>query len=198
VLKSISDIYINNLQEIKQGESGRCVKVVDRRFAPYALGASRAVKAVRALLLLTAAAAGCAAEPPPCRIEASAVDELRVNGQCLIVQRDRVLAVQHRASGKYDLPGGTRRPDETAQSTSHRETFEETGLVVEVGPRVSTFPGAAVYRCVPQEPVPEPISVPWPGVLEISGVEWVEPGDVEPDGWRFESTPQTIESALGP
>jgi 8-oxo-dGTP pyrophosphatase MutT (NUDIX family) len=198
VLKFIFDLLVNSLRKEQRGDAGRRVKIVDRRFALLARAGSGAAKARWTLGLLALAAAGCGPEPPPCRIEASAVDDLRVNGQCLIVERSRVLAIRHRASGKYDLPGGTRRRDETAQCTAHRETFEETGLVVVVGRRLSTFPGAAVYQCAAQGPVPERIAVPRSGVLEVEGVEWVEPDDIDPDGWRFESTPQTIESVLGP
>jgi 8-oxo-dGTP pyrophosphatase MutT (NUDIX family) len=155
-------------------------------------------QAAAVALLIAVGMAGCIDEPPPCRVDASAADALRVNGACLIVAEGRVLAIRHRASGKYDLPGGARRPNETAQCAAHRETFEETGLVVVVGPRLSTFFGAAVYQCMPQEPVPEPLSVPWSGVLEVSAVEWIDPAVVEADGWRFENTPGTIDAVVRP
>ena len=149
-------------------------------------------RAVLCTLLL--GLAGCA-DAPPCRIAAGAVDEARLNGICLVVVDERVLAVRHRASGKYDLPGGRRRPEETAQCTAHRETWEETGLDVTVGRRLATFSNAALYGCrldveIGNEPPPGT-----PHTFEVTGVEWVEPALLERGSWRFEDRFDAIAAA---
>jgi len=145
--------------------------------------------------LLAAALAGCA-ETPPCAVDPPTAEELRVNGACLIMAEDRVLTIRHRRSGKYDLPGGRRLATETAQCTAHRETWEETGLEVIVGRRVSTGVGSAIYECRVRQQVGEDIPVPLSGILEVTAVQWVAPAELESDDWRFQTTPEAVRSFL--
>lgn len=150
------------------------------------------------VLLPALTLSGCTS-PPPCRVNRSTADDLRVNGVCLIAMDGRVLAVRHRASQKYDLPGGRRRPSETAQCAAHRETWEETGLDVTVGPRVATFWGAALYRCELTGPLgPEPLAPAFSAIIEVSGAEWVDANQLEPSDWRFEDRSAAIRSAITP
>lgn len=159
---------------------------------------SRWLRCARCLVALIPAFTlpGCTA-PPPCRVDPAAAENLRVNGICLIAMDGRVLAVHHRASQKYDLPGGRRRPPETAQCAAHRETWEETGLDVTVGPRVARFWSAALYRCELTGPLGAEPLAPASAFLEVSGAEWVDPTELEPSDWRFEDRSAAIRSAIG-
>ena len=60
----------------------------------------------------------------------------RIAAGALVVENDRLLVVRHRIVGRYDFwvpPGGGVLGAEELTTAAIRETFEETGLVVEVG-----------------------------------------------------------------
>jgi len=57
-----------------------------------------------------------------------------ISAATLVVRDDRLLLVNHREAGRYDFwlpPGGRLEGDESILDCARRETFEETGLVVE-------------------------------------------------------------------
>ena len=56
------------------------------------------------------------------------------DGRVLLVQRG-----QPPLKGQWSLPGGAVEVGETLSAAVHREVFEETGLVVEVGPIVEVL-----------------------------------------------------------
>jgi 8-oxo-dGTP pyrophosphatase MutT (NUDIX family) len=86
--------------------------------------------------------------PPNCAVAPACRNELRGNAGCLIRFGERVLVVRHASSGKLTVPGGRSRPHESAQCTAHRETWEEAGLAVVVGPLVTTLDnGFHLFAC---------------------------------------------------
>jgi len=58
----------------------------------------------------------------------------------LVVRDGRVLMVLHERGGMYrwELPSGVVDPGESFEETAARETLEETGISVEVGPLLCT------------------------------------------------------------
>ena len=63
---------------------------------------------------------------------------LEKNGKILIARRK----ADDRQGGKWEFPGGTLEPDETAQACLQREMQEEFGIAVAVG----RFFGESVYH----------------------------------------------------
>ncbi len=51
--------------------------------------------------------------------------------------RLEVLVIHHRGQGLWRLPKGRVEPGESLEETARRETAEETGLQVEVGPQIA-------------------------------------------------------------
>jgi 8-oxo-dGTP diphosphatase len=60
----------------------------------------------------------------------------------VIVDRGRVVLIRRRyepLAGQWSLPGGTLELGETLEEGAAREMFEETGLVVHIGPVIEVF-----------------------------------------------------------
>lgn len=57
--------------------------------------------------------------------------------------------------GHLRIPMGRHKPGESARDTATRETHEETGLAVDVGPLLRTFENGRVYLflCMPAVPI---------------------------------------------
>ncbi len=139
--------------------------------------------ALHGLLCATARSA------PSCHIDPAERDE-RVGAAagCFVVAGGRLLVVRHRYNGKLGVPGGLARTGEKAQCAAHRETWEESGIEVEVGSLVKRFGnGFLMYACKPRQPIDpgQPLPVPASGRSEISEVLWVDPFAVKADQWRF-------------
>ncbi len=67
---------------------------------------------------------------------------------CLVVDKDKnILMIEEAISGKYAIPGGSIIGDETPEMAAKRETFEETGLVVNVGKQIARTYNSALYAC---------------------------------------------------
>ena len=87
----------------------------------------------------------CAQLPQACPF--SAETDSAVSAGCFYVQDDKLLVVQD-WMGKVSLPGGLGKRGESAQCTAYRETWEETGLLLEPGERVAGFKESFfLYRC---------------------------------------------------
>jgi ADP-ribose pyrophosphatase YjhB (NUDIX family) len=62
----------------------------------------------------------------------------------IVPRRGRLLFVRRRFepyAGKWSLPSGFMEYGETPEETARRETLEETGLRVRIGPLVGAYPG---------------------------------------------------------
>jgi 8-oxo-dGTP pyrophosphatase MutT (NUDIX family) len=119
------------------------------------------------------------------------MDARRGDAGCLIVSNDKTLLVVHRFGGKLGFPGGGGHAEESAQCTAHRETWEETGLDVTVGPLAEEFrEGFMLYACDPGPGVTSesaPALKSW-SKLEISGLVWRDAArETTWRDWRFPS-----------
>jgi 8-oxo-dGTP diphosphatase len=149
-------------------------------------------------LALSAATAACARQAPACRVAESAADQRIGNAGCLIAVEGRTLLIAHSVSGKLGFPGGTSVDEEPAQCTAHRETWEETGIDVEVGhflKRLST--GFLLYACRSQLSDLSPDEVPHLPIwsrTEVSGMVWRDLDTVAAEQWRF---PDQVDEVRG-
>ncbi|WP_244275889.1 bifunctional NUDIX hydrolase/phosphatase PAP2 family protein [Enterovibrio norvegicus] len=67
---------------------------------------------------------------------------------CLVVDKDKhILMIEEAISGKFSIPGGSIIGDESPEVAAKRETFEETGLVVNVGKQIARTYNSALYAC---------------------------------------------------
>ncbi len=95
----------------------------------------------------------------------------------VVDQQNRLLAIQRRDNGKWEIPGGVLEADETPEAGAVREVLEETGVKVEVVRLSGVYKNmrrgiiALVFRCeaVEGEPTPtdEATAVAWLTVDEI-------------------------------
>lgn len=96
-------------------------------------------------LLTIVIISGCSSAAAPCPFEGE--PDSAPSAGCFTVKNDRLLLVQA-LNGKVSLPGGSSDPDEAAQCTAYRETWEETGLRLQPRERVAVFDtGFHLYRC---------------------------------------------------
>lgn len=104
------------------------------------------------------------------------------NAGCLAVDQGRILVIEQR-SGVLSIPGGTSEPGEGARCTAYRETYEETGLKLAIGPLLEVFAnGFHLYQCtyVDRKQVLAPKDL-----LEVRGASWRRPETVDGSRWRF-------------
>lgn len=108
---------------------------------------------------------------------------------CLVKFQNRLLVVRYLHNGKLGVPAGFAGYRETAQCTAHRETWEETGLEVVVGPLLNAYSnGFYLYRCNPAKTdlkINATLLVPPAGRNEISEGHWIDPHTTSQDEWRF-------------
>ena len=133
---------------------------------------------------------GCVAERPAapmCRT--TAPDSQGSAAACIIRSEQQLLFIDHRLSGKLDVPGGGRREDESLPCAAHRETWEETGLNVEVGPQAGrTSHGMVLYICWEQAnlaALPDRFEPPPWADVEVSDLVKADPFSLQPDNLRF-------------
>ncbi len=90
-----------------------------------------------------------------------------------------MLLIQHRLTGKLDVPGGGRQEGESLPCAAHRETWEETGLNVEVGPQAGrTSNGMVLYICWQEaglHQLPDTFDAPQWAATEVSGLVLTDP-----------------------
>ncbi|GMQ46630.1 bifunctional NUDIX hydrolase/phosphatase PAP2 family protein [Vibrio sp. 10N] len=66
---------------------------------------------------------------------------------CIVRSKDRLLLVDEIITGKLSLPGGTIENNEDPRLTAQRETWEEAGLVVDVGRELGRTRQAIFFEC---------------------------------------------------
>ncbi|MBI2835518.1 MAG: NUDIX hydrolase [Acidobacteria bacterium] len=110
----------------------------------------------------------------------------------VVVKEGRVVLIRRKfepLAGQWSLPGGALELGETLASGVAREVFEETGLIVDVGPVIEVFDRILFddarkvqyhyvlidYLCRPVDGEPRPGS-------DVSEVALVEPGALAPYG----------------
>ncbi len=136
---------------------------------------------------LLVALPGCA-EVPPCDVVPGHESHAIGNAGCMVIRDERMLVVRDRHSGRLGFPGGARDPREPAQCTAARETWEETGYRVRVGPEVARFGrDFFLYRCFAGDRavLNDPPQVPFSSRIEIESVHWLRPADIDSQDWRF-------------
>ncbi|MFV0576607.1 MAG: bifunctional NUDIX hydrolase/phosphatase PAP2 family protein [Vibrio sp.] len=83
----------------------------------------------------------------------AAPDELHPNVRgalCYIQADDQVVFIKEVITKRFSLPGGTIEKGEDPRLTAKRETWEETGIVVNVGDVLTKTDTAIIYSCEPQ------------------------------------------------
>ncbi|MGL5290777.1 MAG: bifunctional NUDIX hydrolase/phosphatase PAP2 family protein, partial [Vibrionaceae bacterium] len=80
---------------------------------------------------------------------------LEVSGAaCFIAdETGRVVVVKDTLTKRYSLPGGYIKKNESPQEGAIRETFEETGLAVDVVSELAHSHGALLFACKTKEPI---------------------------------------------
>ncbi|MTI14004.1 NUDIX hydrolase [Sansalvadorimonas verongulae] len=135
-----------------------------------------------ALLASLLVLSGCEKTPPPDCPYTSDTDA-GANAGCLITRGDDVLIITMRLTGKQSIPGGTTDIGESPRCTAHRETFEETGVQVNVHELLDKFDnGFHVYRCTPVDENQVPSPQDWKEVSDVGWRSWLS---LNSDNWRF-------------
>jgi 8-oxo-dGTP diphosphatase len=112
---------------------------------------------------------------------------------CTIDDAGRILLVRHERLGvvRWELPGGHVEPGETAIDAAARETHEETGVGVTVGPLIADCHHRWQDRTVNIlyfRATPAGSAHPRPSEPDIHAVQWLnpdllDPADTSPLAW---------------
>ncbi len=135
----------------------------------------------------------CDSNPPSqpvCRLHSDHINYSSTgNAGCIVPIGDKVLALVHRDTGKYDTPGGLAVPGEMSQCTAHRLTWEETGFNVEVSKLLGVANnGFKFYQCqLPQDSGVGLVEFPVPGWAQnkVSKIILVDPYETGINDWRY-------------
>ena len=101
---------------------------------------------------------------------------------CFTVQNGRLLVVEGLA-GRISPPGGKSAAGESAQCAAHRETWEETGLDLQVNELLQVMDtGFYLYRCSFHANSGE---IDPPRRLEIRQAFMLHPSEFDQYEWRF-------------
>ena len=139
------------------------------------------------LLLGGSLTLGACAAAPQCAVALGLSLAEPANSGCMIIAGDRLLIVRDRLSGRLGLPAGRSEPPEAAQCTAHRETWEETGYRVEVGPLLAELPGRFhLYHCrlLDEPDVRDDVPRPPRAMMEIEAIHWRDPHGIPASDWR--------------
>ncbi len=137
--------------------------------------------------LLLALLSGCAESVPPCPLPPSTVQA--PSAGCLAIRDGGVLLVEN-LKGQLSPPGGSATDGESAQCTAFRETWEETGLLLEPDKLLDVFDtGFHLYRC---EHHAGSGDIDPPPRLEVRDAFYLAPSDFDQWEWRFPGQQQVI------
>lgn len=73
---------------------------------------------------------------------------------CVIFVNDKIVLVQDSLSNRLSFPGGYINRGESPEQAAQRETYEETGLRVTVGPQIENTNQSAQFLCRSDTPIP--------------------------------------------
>jgi ADP-ribose pyrophosphatase YjhB (NUDIX family) len=100
-----------------------------------------------------------------------------------------MLAVRHCQTNRLSPPAGTAADGETAQCTAYRETWEETGVEVNVGRLLSSFDDRFhLFHCLAVDESVirnSELQVPEPFRHEICEILFLNPALSSDEDWRF-------------
>lgn len=139
--------------------------------------------------------------PPHCRTATELPVQTTYAAGCIITSNDKLLVIQHRLSGKLDIPAGGSDGQESAACTAHRETFEETGMNTFINAALgSTESGMGLYSCVQQsgfdaDRYPQ-LEVPNWSSTEVTAIFWVDPFELTHKDWRYPDQLSQIRDAF--
>ncbi len=140
------------------------------------------------LALLFTLLAGCVAESAPGCPPIVAPAQAPSAG-CLAIRDGGVLLVEN-LSGKLSPPGGSANDGESAQCTAFRETWEETGLLLEPEQLLDVFDtGFHLYLCNHHATSGD---IDPPTRLEVRDAFYLAPSDFDRWEWRFPGQAQVI------
>ncbi len=126
---------------------------------------------------------------PECQIAPGLELSLQGNAGCLIKIDDRMLAVRHCQTNRLSPPAGTAADGETAQCTAYRETWEETGVEVNVGRLLRSFDDRFhLFHCLAVDESVirnSKLQVPEPFRHEICEILFLNPALSSDEDWRF-------------
>ncbi|HET6343866.1 MAG TPA: NUDIX domain-containing protein, partial [Myxococcota bacterium] len=121
---------------------------------------------------------------------------------CIIRVDDRLLMVRDFWSERFGPPGGTAEPGETPRETAVRETFEETGLLVEARAFLGlSHNGFSLYACAPADArlpmlTDDALRLPPQAFSEIAEARLLRPQELPRRAWRFDSQRDEVIAAM--
>ena len=128
---------------------------------------------------------------PPCPLPQATT--LAPSAGCMAVQNGRLLVVEDLRGG-INVPGGKSAPGESAQCAAHRETWEETGLNLQVGELKAVMDtGFHLYDCRFGSHAG---AIDPPPRMEIKRAFLLAPSDFGNYDWRFPGQEQTLKQLM--
>jgi 8-oxo-dGTP pyrophosphatase MutT (NUDIX family) len=141
-----------------------------------------------AVLFAASSVTACSTKQPPCPDQADT--PAAASAGCLVLKQHQLLMVIDQ-TGKLSVPGGSSNGTESPPCTAHRETWEETGLLVQPEKLVRVFEnGFHLYHCTLPDTSGE---INPPLRFEIQQALWLAPENFDDYPWRFPNEQQWLE-----